>query len=1150
MGDVNLGTISAELDLDTSKMNQRVDEVLDAWDRMNKGASEASTGLSGKMITGVNQYQQKLDIIASKLERQRKLIAQLEAASNKPIIGSNSAAEVEKATAQLENEKIKLKELEAQFDRTYNAQRNFILQQDKTAQKVQETAKNMDLREAGANAQIGANLAATGLRSIDQIAPGVAGNIGNIITQINYARQAMTSASSAPMKWAMGISSAVGIVLTLVVAGIQQMQEAEEERKRIFDEGVQKMQEYTDSVRTLAEAINTFNNVSSSTDDLAEANRSLTNTFPDLVIGWDDNGNAILANKQAMEEYLNVLKEKQESERQNVILTGTDLPQKYDEAKQSVESLRESLDNFNDSRGDFSVEVSNFAKGIIGETPEKVAQDLAEASNNFYETETKLKSYNKGMVLGGIELTDVNGKVIGTYQDMNNAQIAVANNIYLSHMQDLINESITYEAVAKEINSVINDQKALQEQYGNLLAQNDASAKQAQLEQILTAQYGQQKATIEDLGSAYTALLEGRKLEEAQLSKLAQTYPEIKEYLQETGDLTLKNGQIIAEAMNGIDYSGQISALNDLSGAYQSLSEGQMLSVSQLYELGQQYPLINEYINQTGDLTLQNGEILKQVYEIQRQNTIETLSANQAQAEAMAQKTSANIRNIEAEIQAMQLLLSLYRDQASIQMTQDNIASKQKDLENQKAILDEHKAAADKAAAAIKALSGKSANIGWSSGSSTKKGSSKSSASTKNEAYQAELKQLEHKRKMDQLTSQQELDWLQRLSKQYKLSADEKMDLEYRIYSVQKKLQEEAEKAAAERLNAEYKAIENKKSLGQLSAREELAWLQKIQRTFKMNKEEQMELEIKLYNLKKELHEEEINNLNTIGDAVTEALRQRYEQQKQDEEKRIDESIENWQTWEDETCEAIQGQIDALDELEKQQDSEEKRREYENKRQAAALQLKYEKDDYNRKQIEKQIAQMDAEEQKRLDEEARDAERKRLEEQMEQIKETSSQQQQALEKEKEALAEQYEELLKEFNLRAEAEKTIMESSQKEILSLIQSYAPEYGLAGQTLGEKLVDGFKAKVGDIEAYLEKLTSGLAKYQQQMAAAANQAADRFWASRKEYDEHISSLAPSQKPVSINMEVNFNQPVQSPIEVRRELNRVSEEMARRIGG
>lgn len=146
-----------------------------------------------------------------------------------------------------------------------------------------------------------------------------------------------------------------------------------------------------------------------------------------------------------------------------------------------------------------------------------------------------------------------------------------------------------------------------------------------------------------------------------------------------------------------------------------------MLSVSQLYELGQQYPLINEYINQTGDLTLQNGEILKQVYEIQRQNTIETLSANQAQAEAMAQKTSANIRNIEAEIQAMQLLLSLYRDQASIQMTQDNIASKQKDLENQKAILDEHKAAADKAAAAIKALSGKSANIGWSSGSSTKK---------------------------------------------------------------------------------------------------------------------------------------------------------------------------------------------------------------------------------------------------------------------------------------------------------------------------------------------------------------------------------------------------------------------------------------------
>ena len=90
-----------------------------------------------------------------------------------------------------------------------------------------------------------------------------------------------------------------------------------------------------------------------------------------------------------------------------------------------------------------------------------------------------------------------------------------------------------------------------------------------------------------------------------------------------------------------------------------------------------------------------------------------------------------------------------------------------------------------------------------------------------------------------------------------------------------------------------------------------------------------------------------------------------------------------------------------------------------------------------------------------------------------------------------------------------------------------------------------------MGSIEAYLENLTKKLSAYQDDLAYTANQAADRFWESRREYDEHLSSLAPSQKaPVNVNMEIHFNQPIQSPAQVRRELERVSEEMARRIGG
>ena len=164
---------------------------------------------------------------------------------------------------------------------------------------------------------------------------------------------------------------------------------------------------------------------------------------------------------------------------------------------------------------------------------------------------------------------------------------------------------------------------------------------------------------------------------------------------------------------------------------------------------------------------------------------------------------------------------------------------------------------------------------------------------------QNELKQIEQKKKMDQLTSQQELEWLERLRNKYSMNADEKMDLEYRIYSAQKKYQEEMEKAATDRLNAEYKAIENKRKLGELTSKEELEWLQRIQKQFTMNADQQMELEIKIYDLKKQLREDDIDALNSLGDAVTEALQKKYEEQQKLEEERIQSSIDSWQEWED-----------------------------------------------------------------------------------------------------------------------------------------------------------------------------------------------------------------------------------------------------------
>ena len=232
--------------------------------------------------------------------------------------------------------------------------------------------------------------------------------------------------------------------------------------------------------------------------------------------------------------------------------------------------------------------------------------------------------------------------------------------------------------------------------------------------------------------------------------------------------------------------------------------------------------------------------------------------------------------------------------------------------------------------------------------------------------------------------------------------------------------------------------------------------------------------------------------------------------------------------------------------------SAEKRAEYERKRQAAALQLAYEKDEYNRRQLQMELNRLDQEEQKRLDQEARDAERERLEAELDKVKEDSQKQQDSLQEELDKLKETYEDLTSDFKLRAEAEKAIMNSTQQEIVDLIKSYAPEYDLAGQSIGEKLVEGFKSKVGGIVQYFEAISKQMEEYQKNLAYTANQAADEFWAGRKAYEQQIAAAAASSQPapVSIEMQVNFNQPIQSPIEVRRELDRVAENLARRIGG
>jgi hypothetical protein len=99
---------------------------------------------------------------------------------------------------------------------------------------------------------------------------------------------------------------------------------------------------------------------------------------------------------------------------------------------------------------------------------------------------------------------------------------------------------------------------------------------------------------------------------------------------------------------------------------------------------------------------------------------------------------------------------------------------------------------------------------------------------TTNEVYQSELKVLEHKKAMNQLSVDQELTNLKLLGIKYKLSAEERMDLEEKIFTAEKALNDEKENAQEKRLQNSIDWINKEKEFGRLSAQETLAAWERV----------------------------------------------------------------------------------------------------------------------------------------------------------------------------------------------------------------------------------------------------------------------------------------------------------------------------------
>lgn len=405
------------------------------------------------------------------------------------------------------------------------------------------------------------------------------------------------------------------------------------------------------------------------------------------------------------------------------------------------------------------------------------------------------------------------------------------------------------------------------------------------------------------------------------------------------------------------------------------------------------------------------------------------------------------------------------------------------------------------------------------------------------EFYQAqktlEQSRLDYLRSMNKLTIAEEIKLVKAKRDGYKKGTEAWKDANAELYQLQ-----------VQQRRAIY---DNDVYYDRLSLEQQREWLKKEIQLHKAGTEARIALEKELHDTLKQIRERDVETINTLTGAIQAAIKERYKVQQQAEVDRINQSIKNWQDWATNQKNAIQKQIDALDDLSKAEDRADEEQKKQRDIDALRQKIMYEHDMYNREQLQRELAEKEKEYSKwKRDNERADL-KEALQEQSKLVDEVANAQKDKLSEQLENTNKYYEQLTKSSAINAETEKILMNNSQQGIINLLKTYVPEYDTIGQSMGEKLVEGFTKKVGNIDTWFTNFNKKVSAYQGAMAIIANSASDRYWQNRiVENPRQVASGAAGSSQAAPAIHVYFNQPIESPSQVTRELERLSGRLGR----
>lgn len=327
-----IGGIEAKLTVDMQEFNQ---STLQAENRMRGLYTQVNT-----MPPAIQKLQQQEEKLTRQMEEQRKKVAQLYANLDE---AATSYAELEKAMGRVGDVDLskKFAKESAEIDKAEAQMAEYAQKLQLVEKQKQQAAEKMNASGIAAVAKqqykdssLAIDSMANALRGLSPVLGDSVSGISTMAERLVFMKRSMDTAASSSAAMMAGITGGVTLAVSAIGILANAWEESEQKRQRAYEEAIAALEEHEDALERAKESIDTIVSQTTSVRDLITARQELADIFPQLVFGYDKEGNAILANNKYIEEQIELLQKRSMVERQVALDNQGDVFDNYNNAAQ------------------------------------------------------------------------------------------------------------------------------------------------------------------------------------------------------------------------------------------------------------------------------------------------------------------------------------------------------------------------------------------------------------------------------------------------------------------------------------------------------------------------------------------------------------------------------------------------------------------------------------------------------------------------------------------------------------------------------------------------------------------------------------------------------------------------------------------------